>query len=669
MAYFNRSLYLRNLKRFWPLAAAILLISFFTFIGTEIGARGFRTSYSQNYRIDLMPQLMMYCSVFVPIFSILTGIAVFGYLHKPKASGFISSLPVSRLCLYVTNWISGLTIMLAPVLFIGVLYGGLLIGLPIEPGHYLIWIGMMLAAHLIFFSLAVFVTFLTGNSIMQVFLFGLINFVSILLFVVFMFIVETLVFGYSGDFFMTDIIPALMMTPPVAIWMMISAISSGGIPEISTILLWVGYPIFTALMIFFGYKLYLKRKIESAGNIIVHKTLRSIFKYLIGFLMGALLGFTFTEILNSGNSLSMPEFVVTLTISAAFFGSLGCLFSEMLIRKSLRVWKTAYKGIIAFSVAVVALMLFIRFDISGYERRVPDFNSIAAVSVAPRINNNIDVLIFGREPNNTTYYGRSSWTLTTQYAARNPDPSTWSDEVLDEIKMRTYNYYESHEAILAALELHDSIIKDKRRLESRNINQYSYTSEDTYIMSYKLKNGRTITREYKISDKLLPELDVAELILALYGQSEAVEKRNRFTSIPDSAVVWADLTRLDSFIDSRYVLRSGDNDADYGIIPEDAQPVILEAMRRDVEAGTLGYIDMTGNYSYFFSRSLTLSKKPETFIIDLIYDTTAAGVPTAFQPDTTRRSSGSIRGLSQTIIITEYNVNTMQAIRELDLFG
>jgi uncharacterized membrane protein YsdA (DUF1294 family) len=81
---------------------------------------------------------------------------------------------------------------------------------------------------------------------------------------------------------------------------------------------------------------------ESAGSIIVHKPVRVFFKYLIALLMGAILGAILTSIIYAGNPLSVSELIITLAVSVIFFGSLGCLFTEMLIHKQLRVWKTAY---------------------------------------------------------------------------------------------------------------------------------------------------------------------------------------------------------------------------------------------------------------------------------------------------------------------------------------
>jgi len=132
--YFNSALFKRNLMRFWPLAAVSFLAALFSFVVPEASTQ--RYSFFPGQQKDIMSYLAVYCSVIVPITSILSAIAVFGYLHNPKAAGFVSSLPVTRLGLYITNWLSGLALMLVPALLAGVLYGVMLIGQPVPSGDY-----------------------------------------------------------------------------------------------------------------------------------------------------------------------------------------------------------------------------------------------------------------------------------------------------------------------------------------------------------------------------------------------------------------------------------------------------------------------------------------------------------------------------------------------------
>jgi len=665
-AYFSRTVYLRNLKRFWPLSVLILITAFFTFIVPELGMRSFRgyesfTVGSGARVVDIMPQLIVYCTVFVPTFSIFTAIAVFGYLHKPKAAGFISSLPISRLWLYITNWLSGLTIMLVPAFLIGLLYGALLIGVPVASGHFLIWLGMMIFAHLIFFSIAVFATFLTGKLLMQIFLYGLMNSIVLILFGITTFVADRLVYGYDGGLDSTVAELAMFFTPPVAIVSLIGTFSNMGMPdEFLSIVPWVIYPLLTAGMVFFGYKLYKNRRIESAGNVIVNKTLQVIFKYLVGVMLGAMLGFSLTEILSAGNRFTMNDYTICFTVSVAGFGALGCLFTEMLIRKKLRVWKTAYKSMLIFVAAVVAIVLFIRFDVIGYERRVPDSNKVVAVSFSGSWSNNNTVL-FNDEKDLMPFQVRSGygWRLKDDYVTRQTrfDLPLITPEIRSEIKLRSPEYFESAEAIAAASQLHHALVQDKRYLE-RSPNDFYYGSGARFTLMYKMADGSVISRQYMMSVSETPLLDSAQELYALYAMQEAVEKRCRFLNLSDNAVTTITADILNQSRGS-YTLRDGR-------VAQSDMPKLLAAMRQDVAAGNLGIIEVDTSVGVFLWSGKVDSQK-DVYKLNLVYDHSAAGVPYELEARCLECGSStcSDSGLVQMLTVTENSINTVRVLNSL----
>jgi len=672
--YFNKTLYLRNLRRFWPIFASITLFAFFAFIVPTFGYRAIMRT-SDVFLSDMLDHLTVYSVTFIPLFSIITAIAMFGYLHKPRAAGFVSSLPVSRLCLYITNWVSGITILLAPMVLVSAICGVFYIGLPFPLSDIFIWVGVVIALHCFYYSMAVLTTFLTGKPVMQAFLFGFINFVTLALYGFGFLAADQFLFGFMGNALNDFPTSVALLTPPVAFTFMISEIcSDAGLTSLIAKLGWVIYPIVTVLMIFFGYLLYRYRRIESAGDIITHKPVRSVFKYLIGLLMGAVLGTTLTAIIGTGVDLSVPGILICLTISVIIFGALGCLFTEMLIRKSFRVWKTAKFSMLFFAAGVIAIALFIRFDGAGYERRTPNADDVVAVSFSttyPRADN----ILYISDWESDGRYLRNSpgWSLWGRYCCEKCDDernrNVWTQEIIDEIKQRTYDYYESPEAIAAAIELQKAIIDNKRDLESNDVHAFS----DKFYLTYVMKNGKIVTREYVIPyDESVPQ-DVAEKMIALYNQPEAVNKRNRFTTLPDTAILLANAAMYTDFesIQSLLVSRSGDMIVPASVtISEDRLYAMMDAMRRDAAAGSLGHVDTSRHHRLYYSQSYTLTENPTTVVINIIYDHTVVGVPPAFDnssrvcPDTDEH----IEGLLQTVVINVNNVHTMQVLKDLGLF-
>jgi len=672
-AYFSKTLFLHNLKRFWLIAVAVFFVAFFSFIVPEFALR---PHHAQQSILEL---LAPYSTIHVSIFSVITAIAMFGYLHRPKSAGFISSLPISRLGLYVTNWISGLTIMLGPMVLISTIYGIVLTGSPTQSDQFPIWIGMMIFAHLFFYSLAVFVVFLTGKPVMQVFLFAFMSAISLLVIVMGFFVADMFVFGYT-DTSLDMPIYVVLLTPHFAIGALITNLNSPGDSiSLLSILTLAIYPIFTALMIFFGYRLYRRRRTESAGDVIVHKGVRSTFKYLIGLLLGAILGFTLTEVLHNGSGLSfsMNVYVFSLTLSVVMFGSLGCLFTEMLIQKRLRVWKTAYKSMLFFSAGIVAIALFIRLDVVGYERRVPNPDDVVAVSFSTDRQRGSDVLFRDlSNPETTISSSGRGWELRLEsygYCCEKCFPlflpPTWCENIIDEIRLRSFDYFESPEAILAATELHRAIIRDRRHLEMYSLGRRNQLHTNTFFLRYKMNDGRIITRQYivPISENTPPPS--VEYIFALYGQAEALEKRNRFANMPDDAIIWMGAQRYARYEQAPPLRSSRNAVRSPRLISDDNQAVILEALRQDIAAGTLGYLDVFTNYSFLYNRSQTLSENPETVILQLMYDPELVSIPAIFRENRMRCDvlDKHVQGFLQNIIVNAYNVNTMRVLRELGI--
>ena len=674
--YFNGTLWKRNLIRFWPLSVAAFLAAMFLIVIPEAAApRGISVGTGIVFEAEMkniIPSLEIYCTVAVPLMSILSAIAVFGYLHNPKAAGFVSSLPVTRLGLYITNWLSGLILILAPALLAGALYGMLVIGQPVPSGDYLRWLGILIATHLIFFSMASFFTFLTGNPVMQAFLYGAFNFIYIALYGIVTLIAQMVVFGFSLYSDSAPLAFAGLLTPPAAILRTIQIMAgyswrSFGYEEFMppVALLWALYLTLAALMVVFGFLLYRRRRIESAGDLIIHRPVKAIFKYLIGFFTGVLLALLFVYITLAHRDVTASVVLLRLTVPMVIFGVLGCLFAEMLIRKRMRVWKTAYKGIIGYVFVIIALMLFIRFDGTGYERRVPDPSDVAAVSFTTRSSYAVEPLHRGGRGFS---FGGENWSLSWPYVQQQQALGLplFDDAILHEIKLRSFDYFESPEAIAVAVRLHQSIIDDRRDRDGDTQNWLL----GRYYLTYTMNDGSVMTREYLLPIVHEPMHETVALLLELYNQPEAMSKRNRFVPLPEESVLGAIVTpALHLWWDTlnSYSYTFFDPQGHILLPDDDGLHELMQALRQDAADGTLGrirHVDLMQSLHFYDDRS------DVTFIIDLNIDLVAAGVPTAIVGDyfmvDDRDFIGTV-GLLQRFVINEDNVNTLRALEELGI--
>lgn len=122
--------------------------------------------------------------------------------------------------------------------------------------------------------------------------------------------------------------------------------------------------------------LYRTRKSEMTGSTVAFPWATPIFKYGVAFCTAVALGqflyyFLFGQYRSSGND-SLPGTILCMVAA----GLVGYFVAEMLIRKSFRVFRAGAKGAVIVSLALVLLGVAMSFDLTGYEKHVPDESEI-----------------------------------------------------------------------------------------------------------------------------------------------------------------------------------------------------------------------------------------------------------------------------------------------------
>ena len=124
-SYFNATLFRKNLTRFWPLWG---MASFFG----AIFPLALLVQVLQNYRfmddvvgLEMTQAYYAVVAYGVPIISlcyaILCAMCVWNYLYNARSVGFLHTLPIRREGLFVTNFLSGMTMMAIPYVITGIL--------------------------------------------------------------------------------------------------------------------------------------------------------------------------------------------------------------------------------------------------------------------------------------------------------------------------------------------------------------------------------------------------------------------------------------------------------------------------------------------------------------------------------------------------------------------
>lgn len=122
--------------------------------------------------------------------------------------------------------------------------------------------------------------------------------------------------------------------------------------------------------------LYRTRKSEMTGSTVAFPWATPIFKYGVAFCTAVALGqflyyFLFGQYRSSGND-SLPGTILCMVAA----GLVGYFVAEMLIKKSFRVFRAGAKGAAIVSLALVLLGVTMSFDLTGYEKHVPDESEI-----------------------------------------------------------------------------------------------------------------------------------------------------------------------------------------------------------------------------------------------------------------------------------------------------
>lgn len=479
-SYFNMGVFRNNLKRYWLipffftfflLLLVLSLLNDFTFYSEDLNAAARRIFYSSDIML-----------LFLGIFPLMSGLAVFSYMHFPKNTAMIHSLPLKRGTLFFTNYISGLSFVIFPLLLNGIILFVAEAAIGVKRLDYaLIWFGITLLMAFLLYSFAVFAGMFTGHMASHAIFYMIFNFLAVFLEYMVNLIFKDFMFGFVSSATRFDVLSPLTY---------MGRLSSGFQQEAGNIVVILSY--FAAGLFFSAssYLLYKKRHMEVATDVISLKIVKPIFKYSVTLCSSALIGSILISIMNKNGSIT--AYILTYLLG----GLIGYFVSEMLLKKTFRVIKS-YKGFIAYSIVLVLLLSSIAFDFFGTERYVPDNNEIEAVFVS-EYPDSTGRLALRPEDYNKDNHGHIFYNGSYTEAPLNLTP--------DYIKaIRQYpGITTSTEAIANLRLLHSYIIKNKGIYSRSFQNTYFNNSvTDKYkwcpiYLAYRMSNGKIVERQYQI---------------------------------------------------------------------------------------------------------------------------------------------------------------------------
>ena len=395
-SFFDWTVFKKTVFRFWPLwgvylAGWLLVMPLSGLASLRIAARewgsyGDSMQYFSFYRVPRMAEDgALQVAV---IFGALVAMAVFSHLYNPRSANLFGSLPIRREGLFLTHYLAGLSFLIVPNVIV------FLLTIPVEAaGGCLVmeglwfWLAVTCGEGFFFYTLAVFCAMFTGHILALPAFYAVANGLVVGVFTLAQIIFEAFYYGAAG--FPDGVYNMAMWFTPVvqledAVISRVKEIPREGTEALDGIYLrpvldirglgTVGiYAIVAVVLAVIAFLLYRARRLESAGDVVAVNRMKPVFRYGVALCAGVTLGIGTMTILYGGEVMMMVSMVV--------WGVIGYFAAEMLLQKSFKVFKK-WKGAAAVAAVFIVVFLVVGLDLTGYETRIPDPDSVESVSVS-----------------------------------------------------------------------------------------------------------------------------------------------------------------------------------------------------------------------------------------------------------------------------------------------
>ncbi|NMM63278.1 ABC transporter permease [Clostridium sp. P21] len=370
-SFFNKGIILDDLKRFGWISIAYTLFLFLT-VPLKVIMINSGKQYAYDYNI--LKKVFYFANgyaqiLFILIAPVFTAILLFRYIQVKNSSDMIHSLPIKRSVLYRSHAVVGALLLVLPVIINGficvfldiVMY----LGKYYSPYDVLQWIEIIIIICLLLFFMCILVGMVVGSSIMQ----GMLTYILLVLPVAIAILLSGNLDGFLYGFVYNDD-NIEKFSPVTRVWQMATSMNnnSNSINKISINEIMI-YIFVCIILYFIGMFIYNKRKLEAASKSIAFKGLEYVFKY----------GVTFCAMLVGGIYFRVAQKSVHWLLIGFLIASLiGYFGAEMIVKKSIRVFKNV-KGYLIYVIVIILVIVGVKLDILGYEKKMPSLNSVDSV--------------------------------------------------------------------------------------------------------------------------------------------------------------------------------------------------------------------------------------------------------------------------------------------------
>ena len=395
-SYFNWTIFKKTVFRFWPLWGVYFVgwlfalpLSGLTMLRLDAGSPNGNGGYMNSFAFNRVPRSVTYDTAFLfAILGVLAAMAVFSHLYSPRSANLFGSLPIRREGLFLTYYLAGLSFLIVPnlVIFLLTLAVEAAGGCVVMKG-LLFWLAVSCGEGFFFYTLAVFCAMFTGHILALPAFYAIVNFFVMGVTGLVYMVLEAFFYGFAG--FPDGVERAVLWFTPApklyeALYSAAPSVELEGtshldgkyvrqVLEVEGLGVVGMYALAALALAVCAFLLYRKRRLESAGDVVAVNAMKPVFRYGVALCAGLALGMGTMVILYGGK--------IALMIAIVVWGVIGYFAAEMLLEKSFKVFKK-WRGAAAVAAVFVALFCVVGFDLTGYEKRIPDPANVESVTVS-----------------------------------------------------------------------------------------------------------------------------------------------------------------------------------------------------------------------------------------------------------------------------------------------
>lgn len=456
ISFFNAGLFKSTLRRFWPLWT-IHFAGWLLFLPVLTLMNNLGPNKSTDFIFAICESAVFASSVVAFIMAILAAMAVFSFMYSSRSTGLIASLPVRREAIFGSAWLGGVFAVLASNLVIALLTFLFSLDATINTAlafkAAFTWLGVYSMQFILFYGIASLTAVMTGSIAVLPILYIIFNFLAVGMETIIRLDFSCLIWGMSNGSFdcVLDFLSPLVymvgsFVPDVEYNTPYVADTLGSLLDRECVAVtyshWLPTVIYCLVGLIFSaaaLMVFRKRRMESAGDVVAVRCMHPVFKYgvtVCSALCGGLLLYTVLFALFESRSAS----VFIMILSMIIFAFIGYFGAKMLLEKSFHVFRGSWVGFIVVCCLCAVFTLCCDLDVCGIGAYVPKEGSIKSITVY--------------------------------------QTGSVEDPAIIE------NYRQLHEKIVSYKDEYEHIV-------------YSDDTE-SIMFEYKLKNGRTVSREYTL---------------------------------------------------------------------------------------------------------------------------------------------------------------------------